>query len=301
MKQTSSAAMPLAAGELSDMVGLVVPVVTPFAADGAVDETAFERHLEFLAERGVRRVLINGTTGEFFSLTRVERRRLLALARRRLASPLRVLYQVGCCSLPDTLEEVRVAAESGADAAVCIAPYYLAHAPRAGLIAYYQAVANACRLPLILYNFPKHTQNPIDREVLAAVPHFGMKDSSADLSLVGPAGRYYIGGDRRIVECFSAGGHSWVSGLSNAFPELHVEMERALASADADRAADTQRRIASLCERLAGAEEIVHAKVALDRRLGGYPTAVRPPIVGATGEHLERVGETLKSTSGILA
>ena len=297
MNETSSVAVSPAAGDLSDMVGLVVPVVTPFGPDGAVDEAALERHLEFLAERGVRRVLVNGTTGEFFSLTQAERRRLLELARRRLPSPLRVLYQVGCCSLPDTLDEVRVAADSGADAAVCIAPYYLAHAPRAGLIAYYQAVADACRLPLILYNFPKHTQNPIDAEVLAAVPHFGMKDSSADLSLVGPAGRYYIGGDRRIIECFAAGGHGWVSGLSNAFPELHVAMERAMAAREGARVVELQMEIEALCDRLAGPEEIVHAKVALDRRLGGYPTAVRPPIVGATGAHLERVTETLKEFS----
>lgn len=293
MKDTLLGSVPPAAEGLDDMTGLIVPVVTPFSADGCVDEGAYERHLGFLAERGVRRVLINGTTGEFFSLVQGERRRLLELARRRLPAPLRVLYQVGCCSLPATLEETRVAADSGADAAVCIAPYYLAHVPQAGLIAYYQAVADACRLPLILYNFPQHTQNPIGPEVLAAVPHFGMKDSSADLSLVGLAGRYYIGGDRRIVACFGAGGHGWVSGLSNAFPELHVSMERAMLASDADRADELQQRISDLCERLAGPEEIIHAKVALDRRLGGYPIAVRPPIVGAAKAHLERVAAAL--------
>jgi len=84
-----------------------------------------------------------------------------------------------------------------------------------------------------------------------------------------------------------------VSGLSNAFPEVHVSMERALLASDADRADELQQRISELCERLAGPEEIVHAKIALDRRLGGYPITVRPPIVGAAEAHLERVSAAI--------
>ena len=62
--------------------GLIVPVLTPFDESGGIDQHAFIQHLEFLAHHGIRRIMVNGTTAEFFSLLPEERKTLLKLARR---------------------------------------------------------------------------------------------------------------------------------------------------------------------------------------------------------------------------
>ena len=64
-----------------DLSGLIVPPPTPFNEKMGVDEDALSRHLTFLAEHGVTRLLVNGTTAEFFSLLHKERKLLLTLAR----------------------------------------------------------------------------------------------------------------------------------------------------------------------------------------------------------------------------
>jgi len=88
----------------------------------------------------------------------------------------------------------------GADALICLPPYYYAGAPAKGLTAFFATVAAAAELPLYLYNFPRHTGNPITPELLKAVSHAGLKDSAADLSLIGHTPRYLLGGDSQIVE-----------------------------------------------------------------------------------------------------
>ena len=262
--------------ECVDLSGLVVPVLTPFADDGAVDQPAFIKHLEFLAEHGVRRVLVNGTNGEFFSLNGPERRLLLVLARRYF--PGVVMFHAGSDSLVQASEEVKWAEDYGADAILALPPYYFADAPREGLMAFFQELADQTTLPFLLYNFPQHTGNPLTAEIMSAVKHFGFKDSSGDFALMGATPHYYVTEGRRIVEGMRAGAYGFFSGAANAVPELFVELEKALSNGDAavDR---LQRQIDQLEETIpAGAEFIGAMKALTADNLPGYPVKVRLPL-----------------------
>ncbi|MCP4712985.1 MAG: hypothetical protein GY869_30525, partial [Planctomycetes bacterium] len=64
-----------------DISGLIVAVLTPFTKTNTIDKKSFIRHLKFLQHYKVSNILVNGTTGEFFSLTRDEQKRLLKIAR----------------------------------------------------------------------------------------------------------------------------------------------------------------------------------------------------------------------------
>lgn len=258
-----------------DWDGLIVPMLTPFSADGALAPRAFVEHLAWLASHGVTRVLVGGTTGEFFSLSTAERIELLELALEYF--PGLVLFHVGGGSLPDTLELARRAQELGADGILCLPPAYFAQAPTEGLVQYLQAVAEVVDAPLLLCNFPRHTQNPLTPDILRRVPHFGLKDSSGDLSLIPETPRYFLGDDKQLADGIQAGATGFVSAAANAFPEPYVQLENA--ARDQCRA-DGVAQQNSILELLEGLESplIAGLKAALQNRVPDYPLSTRPPL-----------------------
>lgn len=257
---------------MDSMNGLVVPVPTPFAESGAVDFGAFLAHLDWLAECGVRNLLVNGTTGEFFSLTPAEQLQLLQTARENWDGI--VIAHTGSPVLFQCLETARAAEDEGADFIAALPPFYFAGAPVAGLVKWFTTLAESTALPLILYNFPKHTGNPLTPEILAQVPHWGMKDSSADLSLISATPRYFVGGDRQISAAYAAGAKGFVSASSNVDPLPYVRIET-------EQSAENQSAVDAVNARINGPFAIARIKQALSEIIPGYPSAVRPPLLAA--------------------
>ncbi len=252
-----------------ELKGLVVPAPAPFTESGAVDFGAFLAHLDWLAECGVRNLLVNGTTGEFFSLTPAEQLQLLQVARENWDGI--IIAHTGSPVLFQCLETARAAEGEGADFIAALPPFYFAGAPAAGLVEWFTALAESTALPLILYNFPKHTGNPLTPEILAQVPHYGMKDSSADLSLIPATPRYFVGGDRKICAAYTAGAKGFVSAASNADPLPYVRIET-------DQSAENQAAVDKVYAQFSGPFAIARIKQALSEILPGYPPYVRPPL-----------------------
>lgn len=262
--------------DVVDPAGLIVAATTPFTSKLELDSGSYIRHLEFLAEKGVSRLLVNGTTGEFYSLAREERKQLLVLARRYF--PGEIFFNAGADSLPLAREEALWAEDYGADAIVALPPYYRADAPEEGLIDYFTILKDNLESPLILYNFPRHTNNPITPNILKKLSHFGLKDSSADLSLIQHTERYYIGGDRKIADCFRAGGTGFVTGWANCFPELFVAMDKAWHSHDTEQINAIQLRINEMLDAFSGDQLGAKIKTVLSSRLKEYQPLLRPPM-----------------------
>ena len=252
-----------------ELNGLVVPVPTPFTESGAIDFGAFLAHLDWLAECGVRNLLVNGTTGEFFSLTPSEQLRVLQVARENWDGI--IIAHTGSPALSACVETAHAAEEIGADFLASLPPFYFAGAPADGLIRWFKGLAESTEIPLILYNFPKHTGNPLTPEILAQVPHYGMKDSSADLSLIPATPRYFVGGDRKISAAYAAGAKGFVSASSNADPAPYVRIEK-------EQSAENQAAVDKVYSRFSGPYAIARIKQALAEILPGYPPYVRPPL-----------------------
>ena len=277
----------------TDFGGLIVPLVTPFDTCGGLAGEMLERHVDFLFENGVRRILVNGTTGEFFSLTREERRRAFVAVRKRFDGI--VVMHAGYAGIAETVDEAKWGEEWGADAIMVSAPFYVANAPSKGCIDYFRAVADTVRVPLILYNFPKHTQNPITKDVLEAVQHFALKDSSGNLELMAHTQRYYTGPDTLIRAAMRMGAFGFVSAHANVAPALLARMEKALASGDIAAADAIQEEITRMAGAYSGQHHIAKLKYGLSSVLGGYPAAVRPPLIKADTESMEQVESCLLS------
>ena len=275
-----------------DLSGLIVPVATPFADSFAVDRKMFIEHLEFLAKHGVSRILVNGTTGEFFSLVAEERKMLLKLSREYF--PGLIIFQAGCDSLAMTQAEVGWAQDYGADAIMSLPPFYYADAPARGIVDYFNTLSKQTDLPFLLYNFPKHTQNPMTPEILSQIDHYGMKDSSANLSLIGSTPHYYVGGDDEILQACQNGAYGFVSGMSNCVPDIFTAMENAVGQ-DCEKAQHIQAEITRLGVHLNKENSIARIKYVLSKRIPGYPNTVRLPLVPLGDDEIAEMDGILES------
>ncbi len=265
--------------------GCIVPITTPFEKDLSLCQPAYIDHLAFLSAKGVTRIIVGGTTAEFFSLTIAERLTLLKLTREYF--PGLILFNISDDALPTAVELSKRATRYGADALLCLPPHYYANAPAEGMITWFATVSAASDLPFYFYNFPKHTGNAITPELLAAVPHAGMKDSSGSLSLSGATPSYLMGGDSGIVEAYGKGACGYVPGLPNAFPEIYLQLETALKEKRFTDALAIENRIAGFKKNLPKVSGIVVAKKFLSNMIDNYPATVRPPLDGAVGEHID--------------
>lgn len=263
---------------MNDFSGLVVPLPTPFDETGGIDEPALARHLDFLSERGVRRVMVNGTTGEFFSTTPTERIRMLDVVRRRFEGT--VVAHVSELTSDGTVEAARRAEDSGADAVVALPPIYPADLPPSALIDWFGRLSEAAQLPLVLYNFPKHAGNAIVPKVLEAVEHVALKDSAKNAELIPFTPRYFVGSSSELLSFAQRGAAGFVSAVANVRPELYSAFETLVLDARSADALVLQEEIRSYAARFSSSG-IPGLKRTLSRRLpGGYPDRVRPPLTG---------------------
>lgn len=149
-----------------DWKGYWTAPVTPFAADGAVDEGAFARVLEHAVGQGVHGILINGSTGEWFAQTVDERRRLAEIAVSAVAGRVPLAIGVSCSRAADAAALAVHAAGAGATS-VMSSPPPMARPTDAELVAYYEEVAAATGLPMWLYNFPQDNAHNIRVDLIA--------------------------------------------------------------------------------------------------------------------------------------
>jgi 4-hydroxy-tetrahydrodipicolinate synthase len=262
--------------------GLIVALPTPFTDDGRIDAKAVVKHLEYLTRHGVTRLLVCGTTGEFFSLSPVERRRVLKLTRTHFPGAL--YFQAGGDSLGLTRQQCAWAHELGADAIFCLPPYYVANAPEEGIIDYFNTVATSVSIPFILYNFPHNTQNPLTAEMLQQIKHDGIKDSASDLGLIKATPRYLVGSDTKIIHAFDAGGIGFVSARANVAPALYVAMDAAWRARNRDQMIDLHESISETARVFSDPGQIAKIKYVLAATLPGYPANVRLPLIALSRE-----------------
>jgi 4-hydroxy-tetrahydrodipicolinate synthase len=146
--------------------GILTAMVTPFDANGDVDEEATVRLMQHLLENGSDGLVITGSTGEAATLTDDEKARLWKLAVSETPSEATIVAGTGTYDTRHTVELTERAGDVGVDAMLVVTPYYV-KPNRRGLRAHYEAVAAATDKPIILYNIPSRTALDMPNEVLA--------------------------------------------------------------------------------------------------------------------------------------
>ncbi|HYE94916.1 MAG TPA: 4-hydroxy-tetrahydrodipicolinate synthase [Rubricoccaceae bacterium] len=222
--------------------GTAPALVTPFTADGDVDEAALLRVIDFQIEgegdyKGVEALVVLGTTGENPTVHIDERRRIVELALEHVAGRVPVIVGTGTNNTAQSIVFSKEAAEAGADGLLVVSPYYNKPTPN-GLVAHLAALADATDLPMMLYNVPGRTGANIPAEVTLRcaeeVPTVtSVKEASGNLNQIAdilkhrPAGfAVYSGDDDLTLPMLALGADGLVSVIANAVPGAVSELVR---------------------------------------------------------------------------
>jgi 4-hydroxy-tetrahydrodipicolinate synthase len=220
-------------------------MITPTTSAQNVDIGTLGEFSHFLVQGGVDGLFPIGTTGEFTSLSRDQRRRIVERVVEH-SGDLPVLAGCGGTAVETIRQYVTDAADAGADAAVVITPYYQ-DVTQAGLTQFYEAVATDSPLPLYLYNIPQFTGNHLEPETVAELADHprivGVKDSSGDFMfflevLEETPGSFDVlqGIPTYSLLSLEHGADGLISGPANVFPRAVSELYEAYVTDDEDRA-----------------------------------------------------------------
>ena len=208
--------------------GLGTALVTPFRADGSIDETAVRRLARRQVEAGVHFVSPCGTTGEAPTLSHHEKLRIVELVIDEVAGRVPVLPGAGGYNTREVIEQVRELERIGADGILSVTPYY--NKPtQEGLYEHYKAVAGSTALPIVLYNVPGRTGVNIEVKTVVRLSEIrnivGVKEASAnvvqmcEIHASCPEDFLLLSGDDPLtVAVMAIGGRGVISVASNAMP-----------------------------------------------------------------------------------
>ena len=166
--------------------GSIPALVTPFR-DGAFDAPTFARLVDWQIKEGTSALVPCGTTGESPTLGFDEHYRVIDCCIEAAAGRVPVIAGCGSNDTATAIRHMRHAQAAGATAALIVAPYYN-RPSQAGMIAHFEALADASDLPIVVYNVPGRTVADISAETmckLAEIPNIvAIKDASGDLARV---------------------------------------------------------------------------------------------------------------------
>ncbi|MBT9559713.1 MAG: 4-hydroxy-tetrahydrodipicolinate synthase [Myxococcales bacterium] len=291
----------------SRLRGAMTALVTPFRADGKVDEAALRSLIERQLEAGITGLIPCGTTGETPTLNHDEIASVIRITVEAVRGRVPVIAGTGSNSTQKTIEATRLARELGADAALVVTPYYNKPGPKM-LEAHYRAVAAEGGLPVVLYNVPGRTGINMSADTtlaLAEVPGIvAIKEAAGDLAQVQailaglPAGssfRVLSGDDNLALPMFAVGATGVISVASNVLPAEVSALWSAFERGDVAGAARQNLRLFPLFRALFVECNPVPAKVAM-QQLGLCTDVVRMPLgpaQPATVELMKKVLTTL--------
>ncbi|MCO6449348.1 MAG: dihydrodipicolinate synthase family protein [Caldilineales bacterium] len=266
--------------------GIFPACVTPFI-DGKASPDAMQANISRWLGTGVHGVLIFGSTGEFMYLEDDERRTLLRAARE--ATPAHVQFLAGCGAETTgrTIRYLHESAEDGAQAGLVVTPVYYTRGKTDAQRRYFEDVADASPIPVLIYNVPLFTDYELPVEVIADLSRhpniIGIKDSSGNAARVAAEVRLaannfdvFSGNPNLAFPSLSVGAIGGIYAFGNIIPEIFVAMYDAVQAADLKRAAALQSVVAALFAEI-GAMGIPAIKTILKHR-GFTPGIPRPPL-----------------------
>lgn len=217
-----------------DVRGVIPALVTPFTKKDQVDLKGVERITQYLLENGVHALMPVGGTGEFPNLLREEKRDVVAAVASVAKGKVPIIPGTAACSTREVILLSNEACAAGADAVIVTAPYYF-KLPDESLLEHYKTVAANIGCPLIVYNNPLYTGNPMSAQLLAdlmgAKNIIGVKQSCTDMGQLvemirlSPKGRSLCTGiDSQFYPALCMGAVGVYSTAAGVIPAQMVEL-----------------------------------------------------------------------------
>lgn len=281
--------------------GSMTALITPFR-DGAVDEKAFARFVDWQIAEGTHAVIPCGTTGESPTLSHAEHHRVTEICIEVCKGRIPVIAGTGSNSTEEAVSLSQHAKKAGADALLVVTPYYNKPNPE-GQYLHFKTIAEAVDLPIFIYNIPG--RSVIDMSVatmarLARLPNIvGVKDATADLARplkvrteIGPKFCQLSGEDATVTAFLAQGGVGCISVSANVAPRLCSELHTAWQQGDFAKVWQLRDRLMPLHEAMFCETSPAPVKYAASR-LGLCADGCRLPIAPLSAEGKAKVDAAL--------
>ena len=283
--------------------GAGVAIATPFS-DGGINFSELGRLIDFQIDNGTDAIIITGTTGESATMSDEEHRAAIKFAVDHVKKRVPVIAGTGSNETAYAISLSKFAAEVGADALLCVTPYYN-KCTQKGLVKHFEAIADSTDLPVILYNVPSRTGVNISIDAyreLSKHPRINAtKEANGDLTSVlrtryacGDDLNIYSGNDDQTLAILSLGGLGVISVLSNIMPRQTHELCKNFFDGDLIGAQRLQIRLCDLIDALFCEVNPIPVKTAL-RLIGFEMGELRMPLSEMEEKNLERLKSALKN------
>jgi 4-hydroxy-2-oxoglutarate aldolase len=297
--------------------GLLIPITTPFTADGDLDLSALQRNITKWNRTGIGGYVMLGSTGERVHLNEKEYEQVIETAREAIPQELLLIAGAGQHSTRLTINEIaRVSAMGGIDGVLVLTPHFYRPAITQQLLEdHYRAVADSSPVPIILYSMPPFTGIKIEPVTVARLSSheniIGIKESSADVAgfkqtvdQVEDGFAVLTGNGTILHQALGAGACGAILAVGCVAPHVALAINDATKAGDDNTAARLQEKLTPLATAVTTTHGIGGLKIALD--LAGYEGGyVRAPLrmpdtearaeiarllreaIGATKDHIE--------------
>jgi 4-hydroxy-tetrahydrodipicolinate synthase len=284
--------------------GTGTALVTPFRRDGSLDEATLRALIKRQIDARIDFLVPCGTTGESPTLTHEEHLRVVEISVELAKGRVRVLAGAGGYNTAEVIALARELAALGADGILSVTPYY--NKPtQEGLFQHYRAIAEAVRVPIILYSVQGRTGvniEPATVKRLAEIENIvGIKEASGSVSQMAailnavPDDFIVLSGDDAItLPVISLGGRGVISVVSNEIPAEMSQLTRLALQGDFAGARAIHRRYHALMEINFVESNPIPVKAAM-AEMGLLEAAWRLPLVAPKAENQARIRAVLEA------
>ncbi len=283
--------------------GAGVALVTPFKENGEVNYEKLEEIVEEQIEGGTDAIIACGTTGEASTMTHEEHLEVIEYICRVTKKRIPVVAGTGSNCTETAVYLSAEAEKRGADGLLLVSPYYN-KATQKGLMAHFTAVADAVKIPVILYNIPGRTGVTIKPETIAALCKdvdniVGVKEASGNFSAIATLmslsdGKVdlYSGNDDQIVPLLSLGGKGVISVLSNVAPRQTHDICASYFAGDVKTSASLQLKAIPLITELFSEVNPIPVKAAMNM-MGKGVGPLRMPLTEMEPQNQEKLKKAM--------
>ena len=282
--------------------GSCVALITPFTETG-VDFDKLKQLIEWHISEGTDAILVCGTTGEATTMTLEEKKQTIEFVVKTVNKRVHVMAGTGSNNTKDSIDMSVWAESIGVDSLLVITPYYNKTSNK-GLFAHFEAVNNAVKTPIVLYNVPSRTNMNISPEMLLKLSKLNnivaIKEASGDFSQIVqmkalcPDIDIYSGNDDQIVPLLSLGGSGVISVLANVIPKETHEICQLFFDGKVKESLDMQIKYLDLCNKLFIETNPIPVKTAVNL-MGMECGPLRLPLCEMEDSNLEKLKATLQN------
>jgi N-acetylneuraminate lyase/4-hydroxy-tetrahydrodipicolinate synthase len=232
--------------------GIYVAMLTPFNDNGEINEGELRRIVEFLIKSGVHGLFPISSVGEFIHMTQAEKIRMMEIIADQNQARIRIVPGVGSSHPAESIYLGQKAIELGCDGVVVAPPYYY-QLSQENIEKYYETIADALDIPIILYNIPLFTQ-PLSYDLVKRLARrdnvVGMKDSSGSMvdflhfidkiQIIGEDINIMTGREEMLFPCLMVGGKGCMTATSGILPEIMIGIYEAWKAGEYEKAKELQ-------------------------------------------------------------